>query len=150
YRNETLILETEFETAEGKVCLIDFMPPHSKAVDVVRIVEGRGGTVPMEMELTIRFDYGSIVPWVTREEQGLRAIAGPDMLHLYTPVPLSSKGLRTCAQFEVSQGQQVPFVMTFHPSHLEPPNPADPDVALRTTEEFWSRWSKISNYKGRY
>ena len=151
YRGETMVLETEFHTARGSVALIDCMPPHSEAVDVVRVVEGRSGRVPMRLELAIRFDYGSVVPWVTREDhQSLRAIAGPDMLHLYTPVPVHGEGLRTVAEFEVEAGERVPFVMTFHPSHLPAPQPVHPDAAIAATEEFWRVWSGESTYAGKY
>ncbi|HYO97924.1 MAG TPA: glycoside hydrolase family 15 protein [Polyangiaceae bacterium] len=150
YRGETLVLETEFETDEGVVCVIDCMPTHSAAVDVVRIVEGRRGRVRMQMELVIRFDYGNVVPWVTREAQGLTAIAGPEMLHLYTPVPFRGENLRTVAAFEVSAGERVPFVMTFHPSHCDEPEPVDAEVAVRETEQWWSQWSALSTYSGRY
>ena len=150
YRGETLVLETEFETDEGVVCVIDCMPTHSAAVDVVRIVEGRRGRVRMQMELVIRFDYGNVVPWVTREAQGLTAIAGPEMLHLYTPVPFRGENLKTVADFEVSAGERVPFVMTFHPSHCEEPEPVDAEVAVRETEQWWSQWSSLSTYSGRY
>ena len=93
YRDETLILETEFETPDGAVTLIDGMPPRSGEPDLVRIVEGRRGTVRMRMELTIRPDYGSIVPWVRRTERGIRAIAGPDSYLLDSDVPLHGENL---------------------------------------------------------
>lgn len=150
YLGDTLVLETELETADGTVAILDFMPPRSEAVDVVRIVEGRKGRVPMRMELVIRFDYGSIVPWVTKRDHNLRAIAGPDMLHLHAPVDLRGQGLKTVANFQVSSGQRIPFVMTFHPSHLPQPDPVDPDYALTSTEQWWSDWSAKSTYAGEW
>ena len=88
YREGTLVLETDFETDEGAVTIVDCMPPRTPAPDLVRIVVGRRGSVPMRMQLVIRFDYGSIVPWVRRTEKGIRAIAGPDLLELCTPLDL--------------------------------------------------------------
>jgi GH15 family glucan-1,4-alpha-glucosidase len=98
----------------------------------------------------IRFDYGSIVPWVTRQPDGIRAIAGPDMLHLHTPVPIESRALTSTADFEVSAGERVPFVMTFHPSHREEPAPIDAERTIAATLEWWSRWSGLTTYSGRY
>ncbi len=150
YIDETLVLETEFETATGVAAVIDCMPRGSEAVDIVRIVEGRRGTVPMHVELVIRFDYGSIVPWVTREGQDLTAIAGPDMLHLRTPVDLHGQGLGTVGAFEVKAGERVPFVMTFHPSHLPRPAPVDAEFAVKDTLERWREWSARSTYQGEF
>ncbi len=150
YRPGTLILETELTTSEGTVRLIDFMPPHSKPVDVVRVVQGVSGRVPMHYELTIRFDYGSIVPWITRNGTSLNAIAGPDMLHVYSPVVPQGQGMSTVADFTVGEGQTVPFVITFHPSHLPEPTPVDPLDAVQKTEEWWLDWSRRSTYQGTY
>src|SRR5881275_328048 len=105
YRGDTLVLETDFETDGGAVRLIDFMPPRGDAPDVVRFVEGVRGRVPMRLELVIRFDYGSIVPWVRRSEGALTAIAGPDMLRLVTPVETKGQGPKTVAEFTVAEGQ---------------------------------------------
>src|SRR4051812_38485864 len=102
YRGDTLILETTFETDDGAVTVIDFMPPRTQAPDLVRIVQGKRGKVPMCMELLIRFDYGSIVPWVRHVERGIRATAGPDTLHCRADVELTGKGLSTVAEFTVS------------------------------------------------
>ena len=130
YRVDTLVLDTEFETDSGSVRIVDFMPPRGKAPDVVRIVEGMSGTVRMQMELVIRFDYGSIVPWVRRRGNALTAIGGPDALVLRTPVPTKGKDLRTVAEFEVGAGDWVPFTLTWHPSSERLPRPIDPAVAL--------------------
>jgi GH15 family glucan-1,4-alpha-glucosidase len=141
YRDRTLILETEIETPEGAVTVIDFMPPREKASDVVRLVRGKRGQVAMRTELVIRFDYGSLIPWVTRLEDGtLRAIKGPDMAVLRTPVKLRGKDFTTIGEFTVSAGQTIPFVLTYGPSHLAPPEPIDPLQALADTEDFWSEW----------
>ena len=147
YRGDTLILETEIETASGAVRLIDFMPPRGRNPDLIRIVEGVRGEVALEMELIIRFDYGHIVPWVRQEHGGLEAIAGPDGLILRTPVDTRGKNLTTVAQFNVKQGERIPFVLTWFASHEEPPKPVTADHALRDTEEFWTRWSSCCHRK---
>jgi GH15 family glucan-1,4-alpha-glucosidase len=143
YRPQTLVLETEFETAEGTVALIDFMPVRNGASDLVRIVEGRRGRVAMEMELVLRFDYGASVPWVTRLESGhgIRAIAGPDKVKLYSPVHLDGEDLKTRARFEVGEGERVAFTLEYLPSHLHAPTEPDPETALSETEAFWREWS---------
>src|ERR1700730_5564329 len=146
YRRNTLILETEFTTINGSgvVVLIDFMPLRGGRAGshLVRLVVGKRGTVPMRTELIVRFGYGGWVPWVTRSETGdLLAIAGPDMLHLRTPVEFRGEGLTTVGDFVVSAGQRVPFVLTYVPSHMPLPEPVDADDALRSTEEFWQSWA---------
>ena len=119
YRDDTLILETDFETADGAVTLIDFMPPRGKTSNVVRMVVGRRGHVAMRNEFILRFDYGSLVPWVTRmEDGGLMAVSGPDMVVLRTPVRLRGKDFTTIGDFRVSAGQTIPFVLTYSASHL--------------------------------
>jgi GH15 family glucan-1,4-alpha-glucosidase len=141
YRPDTLILETDFQTAEGAVTLIDFMPAGEWDSDVVRIVVGRSGRVRMTTELVLRFDYGSYVPWVSRLPDGrLRAIAGPDMVVLDGPVRTHGEDLTTVAEFEVAEGERVPFVLMHSPSHLEPPQTIDPEKALAETEAFWKKW----------
>lgn len=150
YRPGTLVLETELTTADGTVRIVDCMPPSSEAVDVVRVVQGVAGSVPMQCDLTIRFDYGSVVPWLTREANGLKAIAGPDMLHFHSPVMPHGEGLHSVADFTVSAGQTVPFVITFHPSHLPAPEPVDAIAALELTEAWWKNWSDRSTYQGAY
>ena len=142
YRPGTLILETDFETAEGSVTLIDFMPLRGQASDIVRIVVGRSGRVTMRTDLVLRFEYGSIIPWVTRlNDRVLRAIGGPDMVVLHTPITLRGEGLHTVGEFEVAAGQSLPFYLTYAPSHLPPPEPIDPAAALADTEVFWGEWS---------
>jgi GH15 family glucan-1,4-alpha-glucosidase len=142
YRGDTLILETQFETPEGTVLLIDFMPPRSGHSNLVRIVVGKRGRIPMRTELAVRFGYGATVPWVHRQEDGtLRAIAGPDQVVLRTPVPLQGKDLTTVGEFSVSEGDVIPFTLTYAPSHLPPPDPVDPQAALDATERFWLEWS---------
>jgi GH15 family glucan-1,4-alpha-glucosidase len=151
YRDDTLVLETVFETASGTVALIDFMPPRGKASHLVRIVEGHRGSVKMFCELVWRFDYGSIVPWVTRLDDGtLLAIAGPDRAALRTPIALHGKDLKTVGSFTVSAGERVPFVMSYGASHLPPPEPIDPMAALDETERHWRRWASRCSDTGRW
>ena len=135
YRGNTLILETRFETANGVVELIDFMPPRGNASDVVRLVRGVSGRVKLRMQLVIRFGFGIDIPWVRKNEDGsgLLAICGPDMTVLRTPVETRGEDLTTVADFEVGEGETVPFVLTYGPSHLPVPAPIDP---------CWSRCRK--------
>jgi GH15 family glucan-1,4-alpha-glucosidase len=150
YRSDTLILETEFETATGSVRVVDCMPSWPGRTDLVRIVEGLHGQVPMQMELIIRFGYGSIVPWVRRVDGALLATAGPDSLELRTPVDLQGKEFTTVANFTVGAGQRVPFVMTHFPSHDRRPLPIDPDAAVENTDGAWRAWAARCTYAGRW
>jgi GH15 family glucan-1,4-alpha-glucosidase len=150
YRGDTLVLETELETEGGVVRLIDFMPPRETKPDLVRIVEGVRGRVEMQMELVIRFDYGSIVPWVRTLEGTLLAVAGPDAVLLRTPVEHEGRGLTTCASFTVEEGDRVPFVLRWFPSSETPPEPIHPEEALRHTVAFWEDWASRCTYEGRW
>ncbi|MBV9783229.1 MAG: glycoside hydrolase family 15 protein [Acidisphaera sp.] len=143
YRQGSMVLETLFETPDGSVALIDFMPVGHDNSSLIRLVEGRRGKVAMAMSLTLRFDYGASIPWVTRspDHRGIVAIAGPDMAVLRTPVPLHGRDMRTVAEFEVAEGETVPFVLTHCPSHLSPPAPLDPTEELTATDAFWTEWS---------
>jgi GH15 family glucan-1,4-alpha-glucosidase len=150
YRDNTLILETRFETADGVVDLIDFMPPRGKASDVVRLVRGVRGRVKLRMQLVIRFGFGAGIPWVKKDESGsgLLAIAGPNMTVLRTPVETRGEDLTTVAEFEVGAGETVPFVLSYGPSHLPVPAPIDPERALLATEKFWAEWCSHCTYDG--
>ena len=149
YRKDTLILETRFETESGIVTLIDFMPIRGKNPDCVRIVIGEKGRVPMEAELVLRFGYGAIVPWVCKLGDGtLRAIAGPDMAVLRTPVHLHGENLTTVGEFTVSEGDRVPFVLSYGPSHLPVPEPFNADTALKDTETYWEEWARRGRVHG--
>jgi GH15 family glucan-1,4-alpha-glucosidase len=150
YRPGTLVLETEFETPEGAVRIIDFMPLRDRDVDVVRIVEGIRGQVPMRMDLIMRFDYGSIVPWVQRKQGHLVAIAGPDALTLRTPVRYHGQGWRHTAEFTVSARQRIPFVLTYHRSTERTPPAIDPERALQMTSAWWRRWSARARSGGEW
>ncbi len=150
YRPGTLILETEWETPEGRVRVTDFMPPRDEVVDIVRIVEGLRGSVRMRGELALRFDYGHVVPWVRHDERGIQAVAGPDAAYLATHAPVRGENLRTVSDFTVRAGERVPFVLTWTPSHLPRPRPVNPERALQGTEEFWTEWSGRSQAAGPY
>jgi GH15 family glucan-1,4-alpha-glucosidase len=150
YTDDTLILETTFETSEGSARLIDFMPPRETTPDVVRIVEGIEGRVEMRMELALRFDYGSVVPWVRNLDGGLVGIAGPDAVILRTPVELEGRDFRTYASFTVSKGDRVPFVLTWFRSHEEPPKTVEPEAALNDTISYWQEWADRCTHGGRW
>jgi len=151
YLGETLVLETEYRTDEGRVRVLDFMPPRGSEPDLVRIVEGLEGRVPMRMQLIARFDYGSIVPWVLQTKDAWLAIAGPDALCLRTPVATRGEELTTVAEFDVQAGERVPFVLAWFPSHLaEVPPPLDATQALAETCDFWRDWSSRCTYEGDY
>ena len=143
YRPGTLILETRFETADGAVTLIDFMPiTRGPGSDIVRLVVGEEGRVAMSIDLVLRFGFGSIVPWVSRLENGtVRAIAGPDMVTLQTPVHIRGRNMTSYGEFTVGAGETVPFLLNYEPSHLPLPTPIDIHAALRETEEYWTQWT---------
>ena len=155
YRPGTLVLETILEDEQGgRVKVIDAMPPRGLErgdnPDVVRVVEGITGRVTMRMDLRIRFDYGAVVPWVSKTATSLQAIAGPDALMLSTPVEVRGEDMTTVAEFEVAAGDRVPFVLTWHPSHEHAPAPVDPDAAIEHTVAWWEGWSQQSTYEGRW
>jgi GH15 family glucan-1,4-alpha-glucosidase len=142
YRPGTLILETRFETDDGAVTLVDLMPLRNNTSDIVRLVVGESGRVTMCMELILRFGHGCIVPWVSRlPDRTLRAIAGPDMVVLTTPIDVHGENFKTVGEFTVSAGETVPFTLIYAPSHLAPPKPSDPHRALAITEKFWRGWT---------
>jgi len=142
YRPNTLVLETYFETEEGAATLIDFMPLSGHHSTIVRLVTGTRGKVTMGTELILRFGYGAIVPWVTRLEDGaLRAIAGPDMMILRSPVQLRGVDMTTVGEFTVYKDDTIPFVMNYYHSHRPVHAPLDPSAALADTETFWRDWS---------
>lgn len=141
YRDGTLVLETTFEPDGGAVTVTDFMPPRTGRPDLVRLVTGTRGSVRMRTEYVVRPDYGSVVPWVRKHADEVLATAGPDTLHLRTPVPLRGEDWTTVGEFAVAAGQTVPFVLTWHPSHAEPPPPIDPVRACEETTAWWRGWS---------
>ena len=148
YRGDSLVLETDFETAGGRVTLVDSMPARQREPVLVRVVVGQRGQVRMRMELVIRFDYGSIVPWVRRTPGGLHAVAGPDALSLETPVPLEGRELRTVASFTVSAGGHVPFVLAWHPSHEPAPETPEALPCIEATAAWWQEWAGRCTYTG--
>jgi GH15 family glucan-1,4-alpha-glucosidase len=141
YRGDTLILETEFETADGCVRLTDCMPLRDDFPDIVRTVEGIRGSVEMAMTLVLRFDYGRIVPWVQSVDGGITAMAGPDAIILRSDVPLHGQDLSTVATFTVHAGETKAFVLTWYPSHKPPPAAENSAASLQRTESFWTEWA---------
>jgi len=151
YRENTLVLETDWETESGRVRVIDFMPPRGKAPDIVRIVEGLAGKVEMSAELVIRYDYGSTLPWVRRLDGDVRlAIAGPDALCFRSPVEHRGENMRTIAEFVVEEGERVPFTLTWYPSNEEPPDRIDAEQALDDTVDYWTGWIGECPYDGKW
>jgi len=150
YRDHTLILETTFESDEGAVRLIDFMPIREKNSDVVRIVEGIRGRMELCSALSLRFDYGRTVPWVTAIEDGIRAIAGPNLAVLHASVPVHGENLQTVAEFTVNEGERVWFTLTYGESFVDDPEPIDAKQALEDTDRFWNEWIARKTYEGRY
>ena len=148
YQDATLVLETDFATDEGSVRVIDFMPPRGSDPDIVRIVEGLSGRVEMRMELVVRYDYGSIVPWVRRIDDATTYVAGPDALCLRTPVETRGEDLSTVGDFVVSEGEQVPFVLTWYPSHRPLPREIEAGRALGDTRSWWREWADGHEYEG--
>jgi len=150
YRGESLILETEFDTDEGTVRVIDFMPLSDKRWDIVRIVEGLSGRVSLRMELEVRFDYGSIVPWVHRSGGILLLTAGPDTLELAASVAIEGENMKSVAEFCVSAGERESFVLNYHPSYADTGAALDADQALTETDGLWQEWSSRCTYRGRW
>ncbi len=150
YRGDSLVLETVFHTDDGSVAVIDCLPPRDGRLDLIRVVEGRSGTVPMRHHLTVRFDYGSIVPWVHRVAGGLVAVAGPEALRFTTPIDVHGEGYATVGTFTVRAGDRVPFNLTWFPSDETPPLPIDAVTAVATTEEWWQSWVAACSYQGDY
>jgi GH15 family glucan-1,4-alpha-glucosidase len=150
YRPGTLVLETDFETDDGAVRIIDFMPVRGPTSDLVRIVEGLRGNVPMQFDLVMRFDYGRVVPWVRRDQDAVLAVAGPDALCLRSDLDLRGEDLATVAEFSVAAGERRATVCTWFPSHQALPAPIDAAVALRETEDWWRAWSDRCQYQGRW
>jgi len=150
YEPHVLVVETTFETKDGEVCLVDFMPPREEHSHLVRMVRGVRGKVAMQMDLTIRFDYGRTIPWVTSTDHELHAIAGSDMVVLRTEVPLRGEGMSTRSEFTVREGETVSFTMTSL-SSLEKVPPALPaKTLLKETQKFWREWNGQNKYKGPY
>jgi GH15 family glucan-1,4-alpha-glucosidase len=150
YRDGTLILETEFETEDGAVRIVDCMPVSNERCDVVRLVVGLRGRVSLRMELVIRFDYGSIVPWVRKTSDRLLATAGPDTLELTTPVTTRGEQMKTLATFDVGAGERIPFVLHYRPSHAAEQPSLDAARAVQDVERSWLAWSERCTYRGRW
>jgi GH15 family glucan-1,4-alpha-glucosidase len=152
YRDETLVLETDYETEDGAVTVIDTMPPGSagRTVNLVRIVVGRGGRMPMRMALAIRFGYGLLRPWLERVDGDLLAVSGPDALRLSTPIDLIERDGAAEAEFSVSEGERVPFVLTWFPSHESAPPHLEPEHLVAGAERWWRAWAERCTYQGEW
>ena len=152
YRRDTLVLDTEWETEQGSVRVTDLMPQRDRAPDLVRVVEGLDGEVTLHSVLKLRFDYGSIIPWVRRADGHRVAVAGPDSTWLRSEPEVTSWGedYGTHAEFTVKKGAKVAFVLTWHPSHERRPPLVDPYDALRHSVEDWRAWVSRCRYKGPY
>ena len=140
YRGDTLVLDTEWVTETGRVRVVDFLRPRARHPRLVRIVEGISGSVEIRSELTLRFDYGQIVPWVRHRGDSVHAVAGPDAVWVHTPVPQRGHEWSTIGEFTVHAGQRVPFVLSWAPSHERAPSRLDADTALADTLAFWRSW----------
>ncbi|MFD9933445.1 glycoside hydrolase family 15 protein [Streptomyces massasporeus] len=152
YRRDTLVLDTEWETEQGSVRVTDLMPQRDRAPDLVRVVEGLDGEVTLHSVLKLRFDYGSIIPWVRRADGHRVAVAGPDSTWLRSEPEVTSWGedYGTHAEFTVKKGEKVAFVLTWHPSHEPRPPRVDPYEALRHSVEDWRAWVSRCRYDGPY
>ena len=151
YVDDSLVLETYWETRSGIVKVIDFMPQRDKSPDIMRIVEGVSGSVDMSSVLRLRFDFGSIVPWMRRSRGHRVAVAGPDSVWLRSEPPVKTWGQQfsTRSSFTVTEGESVAFVLTWHPSHSPRPKLVDPHKALRHTLHDWGKWAAKCTYQGR-
>jgi len=152
YRDDTLILETEFETESGVATVIDFMPiaERPEHIDVIRIVKGIRGQVPMRTELILRFDYGHTIPWVRKRDYGISAVSGPNAIAFRTAVPLASRGFTTVGEFTISEGQSETFRLTGYPSHEAEPGEAEPLGMLAVVEERWREWAGRCSCQGEF
>jgi GH15 family glucan-1,4-alpha-glucosidase len=150
YRPGTLVLETDYETETGAVTVVDCMPVGAETPTVVRIVEGTRGRVPMRLDLAFRLDYGSLVPWVRRTSDGIRAIGGASALRLRAPIALRGERFHTVSEFTVTAGQRVPFTLSWSPSYGPEASAVEPDSAIETTERWWREWSQRCRYEGEW
>ena len=151
YLEHTLVLETRFETEEGCVLLLDFMPIRGRNSDLVRIVRGVRGEVQMVMELVLRFDYGRSIPWVSRMDDGaIRAIAGPDMVVMHSTAETRGEDMKTIGEFTLHQGETASFVLTYGPSYDDCPQPVEAEAALQQTIHFWRDWTGKTQLTGEY
>lgn len=150
YRGDSLILESEWDTPRGTVRVTDFMPPRDGAPQVIRIVEGISGRVPMRSELRMRFSYGRVTPWVHKVDGRTVAVAGPDSVWLDTPADTFGENLTTYSDFTVAPGDRIAFTISWQPSHHEPPGLPDPESSLDATADFWREWVEQCTYHGPY
>jgi GH15 family glucan-1,4-alpha-glucosidase len=150
YRGDTLVLESEFDTAEGSLRVVDFMPPRNEAPRVLRLVEGVRGRVRVHMDLGLRFDYGRIRPWLRFVDGAYAAVAGPDSVWFRSPVPIRRENGAVRADFPVAAGELFAFDLSWCPSHEPAPELIDPVRALADTESYWTQWVSSCTYSGEW
>ncbi|MEW2546364.1 glycoside hydrolase family 15 protein [Streptomyces sp. NPDC047002] len=150
YAGDSLILESEWDTPHGTVRVTDFMPPRDGAPQVIRIVEGVSGRVPMRSTLRMRFSYGRVTPWVHKVGERTVAVAGPDSVWLDTEAETYGRDLTTYSDFTVSPGERIAFTISWQPSHRDQPALPDPEGSLVATGEFWQEWVGQCTYHGPY
>ncbi|MDN3022014.1 glycoside hydrolase family 15 protein [Streptomyces sp. S.PB5] len=150
YRGDSLILESEWDTPRGTVRVTDFMPPRDGAPQLIRIVEGVSGRVPMRSALRMRFSYGRVVPWVHKHDGRTVAVAGPDSVWFDTDCETYGKSLTTYSDFTVAPGDRIAFTISWEPSHKQPPPLPEPEQSLEATETFWREWVEHCTYHGPY
>ncbi|MGP3967572.1 glycoside hydrolase family 15 protein [Streptomyces sp. 6N223] len=151
YKGDSLVLESEWDTPRGTVRVTDFMPPRGRdAPQLIRIVEGVSGRVPMRSALRMRFSYGWVVPWVHKVGDRTVAVAGPDSVWLDTDADTYGRNLTTYSDFTVAPGDRVAFAITWQPSHKQQPPLPWPEEALAETEDFWREWVAQCTYHGPY
>ena len=152
YRDGSVIIDTIIETASGRARVTDFMPIGETDNTIIRIAEGLSGSVDMRLDLTIRFDYGSAIPWVLglEEQSGFQAICGPDRVTVFSTIPLINEHMATGAAFALGAGQRQVFALVHNESHLDVPAKPDAEQVLQETIDFWEDWTKTSNYEGQW
>ncbi|WP_052230231.1 glycoside hydrolase family 15 protein [Streptomyces sp. CT34] len=150
YRGDSLVLESEWDTPSGTVRVIDFMPPRDGAPQVIRIVEGVSGRVPVRSELRMRFAYGKVVPWIRSVDGRALAVAGPDAIWLDAQASATAHHGTVVSEFTVSPGERIASTISWQPSHHQPPALAEPEASLEATEEFWREWVEHCTYHGPY
>ncbi len=150
YRDDTLVLETEFETEEGAVRVIDCMPVRGRNVEVLRLVEGIRGHVPMRSELVTRFDYGSVLPWIEEIDDGVLVVAGPDAMALHTTIAIRLEDAHAVSEFTVGEGERAAFALSWFPSHYDLPHAPDVERAIARNTAWWTEWSSQSRYEGEW
>ena len=150
YRAGTMVLETIMELDEGVIRLIDFMPPQTREADVFRLIEGVSGEVTLLSELKIRFDYGSILPWIKKTDRGICAVAGPESVYCFSDMRFEFSDETARSTFTVGAGQQATFQLSWSSTYY--PQPLEKHVlqTLEDTTTWWQGWSGKCSYEGKW